>query len=130
MLVIFLIVFGINGMEFIVLIVIAFVVIGPERMPEYAEKLKEGVKWARGVAFSARDDLKETLGENPLGDFNWKQYDPRQYDPRTIVREALAEDEAERAARAEEQQALNKPVEQNLRRLPAGAYAPFDTDAT
>ncbi len=122
--------FGINGMEFLILIIIAFVVIGPERMPEYAQKLKEGVKWLRGVAFSARDDLKETMGDNPLGEFDWKQYDPRQYDPRTIVREALAEDDAERAAQLEEQQALNKPVEQNLRRLPRGAYAPFDTDAT
>ncbi|WP_346844472.1 Sec-independent protein translocase TatB [uncultured Rothia sp.] len=117
-------------MEFLILIIIAFVVIGPERMPEYAQKLKEGVKWLRGVAFSARDDLKETMGDNPLGEFDWKQYDPRQYDPRTIVREALAEDDAERAAQLEEQQALNKPVEQNLRRLPRGAYAPFDTDAT
>ena len=117
-------------MEFLILIILALVVIGPQRMPEYAQKLKEGVKWVRGIAFEARDDLKETMGENPLGDFNWKQYDPRQYDPRTIVREALAEDDAERAARAEEQMALNQPVEQNLHRLPRGAYAPFDTDAT
>ncbi len=124
--------FGINGMEFIIIIILAFVVIGPERMPEYAQKLKEGVKWARGVAFSARDDLKETLGDSPLGDFDWRQYDPRQYDPRTIVREALAEDDAERAAALEAEQAEldAAPSAARLKRLPPGAYAPFDLEAT
>lgn len=128
LLVIFVIVFGISGMEFIILVIIAFVVIGPERMPEYAQKLRDGVKWVRGMAFEARDDLKESMGGDILGGLDWKQYDPRQYDPRVIVREALAEDDAERAAAAERE--LNKPAEQNLNRLPRGAYAPFDTDAT
>ncbi|MFW0108574.1 Sec-independent protein translocase TatB [Rothia sp. P7181] len=122
--------FGINGMEFIVLVILVFVVIGPERMPEYAQKLKEGVKWVRAMAFEAKDDLKEVMGDNPLGDFDWKQYDPRQYDPRTIVREALAEDDEERARLAAEREAENKPPAQNIQRLPQGAYAPFDIEAT
>ncbi len=118
-------------MEFVIIVIIAFVVIGPERMPEYAQKLKDGVKWVRGLAFEARDDLKETLGDNPLGDVDWRQYDPRQYDPRTIVREALAEDDAERAAALEAQKAeANKPAKSVTNRLPRGAYAPFDVDAT
>ena len=118
-------------MEFIILVIIAFVVIGPERMPEYAQKLKEGVKYVRGIAFDAKDELKETLGDNPLGDFDWKQYDPRQYDPRTIVREALAEDDAERAAAREAAaKSGNQEQQSPARRLPAGAYAPFDTEAT
>lgn len=118
-------------MEFLVLIILAFVVIGPERMPEYAQKLREGVKWVRGIALETRDELKESMGDNILGDINWRQYDPRQYDPRTIVREALAEDEAERAAQAEAQRQLEMtPPAENLNRLPRGAYAPFDTEAT
>lgn len=126
---------GISGFEFMLIVVLAFVVIGPERMPEYAQKLKELVKWVRGFALTAREDLKETLGDNPLGDTDWRQYDPRQYDPRVIVREALAEDDAERAAAAEQArlEAEGKtPVDtsENLNRLPYGAYAPFDVEAT
>lgn len=126
---------GISGFEFMLIVILAFVVIGPERMPEYAQKLKEGVKWARGFALTAKDDLKETLGPNPLGDVDWRQYDPRQYDPRVIVRQALAEDDAERSAAAEQAQLEEAGVNSvdtsaNLNRLPYGAYAPFDVEAT
>ncbi|HET8795086.1 MAG TPA: twin-arginine translocase TatA/TatE family subunit, partial [Arthrobacter sp.] len=36
--------FGINGLEFVVLAVIAVLVIGPERLPEYAAQLGRLVK--------------------------------------------------------------------------------------
>ena len=112
------VVFGISGLEFIVLVVLTFFVIGPERMPEYARQAKEFIKTVRRMAFDAKDD------------FNWRQYDPRQYDPRVIVREAFAEDDAERAREAKEREEKNKPVASNITRLPRGAYAPFDTEAT
>ena len=47
-----------------------------------------------------------------------------------IVREAFAEDDAERAREAKEREEKNKPVASNITRLPRGAYAPFDTEAT
>ena len=81
---------GVNGWEFIALIVLAVVVLGPERLPEYASKLAKFVKQARAMAEGAKGQLREQMGPE-FDDINWRQYDPRQYDPRKIVREALIE---------------------------------------
>lgn len=125
-------VFGISGTELIILAIITFVVIGPERMPEYARQIREFVKTVRRMAFDAKDDFKEALGETGLEDINWRQYDPRQYDPRVIVRQAFAEDDAEREreAKAREEALLKEQEKAERHSLPRGAYAPFDVDAT
>ena len=80
----------ITGWEFIALIVLAVVILGPERLPEYAAKLGRFVRQARAMAEGAKGQLREQMGPE-FDDINWKQYDPRQYDPRRIVREALLE---------------------------------------
>lgn len=82
--------FDINGYELIVLAVVAIVVLGPERLPEYAAKLGRAVRQLRALAESARSSLKDQLGPE-FDEVDWRQYDPRQYDPRRIVREALLE---------------------------------------
>lgn len=79
--------FGINGGELLVLIVVAIIVVGPERMPEYARQLREWVVALRAMVDRGRDQIKEEVGD----DVDWSQFDPRQYDPRHIVREALNE---------------------------------------
>jgi sec-independent protein translocase protein TatB len=81
-------VLDINGWELIVLVIVAVVVLGPERLPEYAAKLGRLVREVRLMAEGARSQLKEQLGPE-FDDLDWRQYDPRQYDPRRIVREAL-----------------------------------------
>ena len=50
--------FGISGTEFVVLAVLTFFVIGPERMPEYVRQIKELIKTVRRMAFDARDEFK------------------------------------------------------------------------
>lgn len=82
--------FGINGSEVLLLILIAIIVLGPQRMPEYAAKLARGIRQMRLMAEGAKGQLKEQLGPD-YQDINWRQYDPRQYDPRRIVRQALIE---------------------------------------
>ena len=79
---------GVTGWEFIALIVLAVVILGPERLPEYAAKLARLVRQARSMAEGAKGQLREQMGPE-FDDINWRQYDPRQYDPRRIVREAL-----------------------------------------
>lgn len=81
---------GINGWEFVLLALIAVFVLGPDRLPEYAAKLAQGIKKFRVMAEGAKGQLKDQLGPE-YSDINWRQYDPRQYDPRRIVREALIE---------------------------------------
>lgn len=76
--------------ELLIIIVIAMVVIGPARMPEYAAKLARGIRQLRVMADGAKAQLKEQMGPE-FEDVNWRQYDPRLYDPRKIVRDALRE---------------------------------------
>jgi sec-independent protein translocase protein TatB len=86
--------FDINSWEFVILVIAALLVIGPERMPEYAAKLGKLVKQVRAMADTAKVQLREQMGSE-FDEVDWKQYDPRQYDPRRIVREALTDDGAD-----------------------------------
>ena len=117
--------FGISGGEAILILVVAMVIIGPERLPEYAEKLKELIKSLKRYATGAKDDLRETLGPE-FSDVDWRKLDPRQYDPRVIVREALMEED-EPEAPAYQAASASGPM---TRRLEPGERAPFDTEAT
>ncbi|MFC3482076.1 twin-arginine translocase TatA/TatE family subunit [Kocuria carniphila] len=117
--------FGISGGEAILILVVALVVIGPERLPEYAEKLKDLIKSLKRYATGAKDDLRETLGPE-FSDVDWRKLDPRQYDPRVIVREALMEDD-EPQIPGYQAASVAAPT---VRRLEPGERAPFDTEAT
>jgi sec-independent protein translocase protein TatB len=81
---------GINGGELLVLLVLVLVVVGPERLPKYAQQLAEVVRGVVGYAKGARDSLKQEMGPE-FDDIDWQKLDPRQYDPRRIVREALTD---------------------------------------
>lgn len=83
--------FDVNGWELLALVVVAIVVLGPERLPEYAGKLGRAVRQVRTLAEGARASLKEQMGPS-FDDVDWRHYDPRQYDPRRIVREALRDE--------------------------------------
>ncbi|AJT41554.1 twin-arginine translocase TatA/TatE family subunit [Psychromicrobium lacuslunae] len=127
--------FNINGYEFLILGIIAVLVIGPKRLPEYAQKFRNFVKEARRMASGARDQLKEESGVD-LSTIDWQKLDPRQYDPRRIIREALLDDEPKQisaggpeevamAAPAPPATPLREPV-----RLSSGQKAPWDSEAT
>jgi sec-independent protein translocase protein TatB len=87
-------VFDINPGELLILLVVAVVVIGPERLPKYAAELARMVREVRTFARSAREQVREELGED-FDDVDWQALDPRRYDPRRIVREALLDDDDE-----------------------------------
>lgn len=81
--------FGINGGEFVVLLVLIGVVIGPERLPGYVQQVG---RWARGVRAVVQDAKHRVSDEVGVEALDWAAFDPRQYDPRRIVRDALQED--------------------------------------
>ncbi|WP_291378624.1 twin-arginine translocase TatA/TatE family subunit [Demequina sp.] len=81
--------FDINGSEFLVIAVIAVILVGPDRLPEYVRGLRALVKRARAALRDGQSALKSEFGD----DVDWQRLDPRQYDPRTIVREALFDDD-------------------------------------
>ncbi|HSU47791.1 MAG TPA: Sec-independent protein translocase TatB [Arthrobacter sp.] len=134
--------FGINGPEFIILLIIGVLVIGPQRLPEYTQKLANLVKEVRRMASGAREQIKEEVGID-IDDVDWKKYDPRQYDPRRIIREALLDDDdtkpvsagapaavAAVSGAAAAADAAPKRPERAVERLAPGEPAPFDTEAT
>lgn len=82
--------FGINGGELLVLIVLALLLLGPEKIPEYTRMLRDGVKKLRQMGEVAKTQFKEETGTD-FDEVDWAKYDPRQYDPRRIIREALSE---------------------------------------
>ena len=82
----------INPGELIILLVVAVVVIGPERLPKYAAELARMVREVRTFARNAREQVREEMGEE-FDDVDWQALDPRRYDPRRIVREALLDDD-------------------------------------
>ena len=83
--------FGISGSEFLVIILVAVVVVGPQRLPEYTRKLTQMVRQLRVFLDNARSQIAEEVGPE-MADLDLSSLDPRQYDPRKIVRDALGED--------------------------------------
>jgi sec-independent protein translocase protein TatB len=133
-------VFGINGPEFLLLLIIGVLVIGPSRLPEYTQKLANLVKEVRRMASGAREQIKDEVGID-IDEVDWKKYDPRQYDPRRIIKEALLDDDtkpvsagapaavAAVASASAASYAEERPA-RVIERLPEGEPAPFDSEAT
>ncbi len=123
--------FDVNGGEFLILLVVALLVIGPERMPEYAAKLAKLVKQLRGLADAAKVQLREQMGPE-FDDVDWKQYDPRQYDPRRIVREALMDDGSDdgQPVSPGDVQPGDVKAQSSSKRHDPDTLTPYDEDAT
>lgn len=89
---------GLTFEKLAIVLVIALIVLGPERLPHYAQKLGEFVKSLKRMTDGAKDRVKDEMGEE-YDEVDWKQLDPRQYDPRRIIRDALIEEERSPEAR-------------------------------
>lgn len=122
--------FGLSGEKLLILGIIAVIVLGPERLPQYAKGLANIIKNLRKMADGAKTQIKDELGPE-YEDLDWRKLDPRQYDPRRIIREALTEDmdfKAEKAALKDVVAvATAAPVVQHL---VEGEKPPFDSEAT
>jgi len=128
--------FDINGGELLVILLVAVIVIGPSRLPRYAEQLARLTKQARHYLQDARTRVDAELGED-VKDIDWEALDPRRYDPRRIVRDALLDPEPAAAARSGPVPRAAAPAGAAAARVPRaapppdpGAPAPFDDEAT
>lgn len=132
--------FGINGAEVLVLLVVALVVVGPERLPAYAEQLATWTRSLRTFVSSAKDRVATELGEEAQ-EVDWASLDPRRYDPRRIVREALLDEPGPPPAvtgrtystartRTGSTAAGAQPGAGGERRGASAGPAPFDDEAT
>ncbi|MFG6445269.1 Sec-independent protein translocase TatB [Microbacterium sp. P06] len=83
--------FGLTIEKLLLIGVIAALLIGPERLPRYAEGLARLTTRAREMLQGARSRVRDEMGSE-FDDVDWRKLDPRQYDPRRIIREALLDD--------------------------------------
>ena len=122
-----------NGLTFeklMLILVIAAFLLGPERLPRYAEALAGLVRRVRDFAQGARTRMKDEMGDE-FDDVDWRQLDPRQYDPRRIIREALLDDQPVPAAKAAKATTTAAPaVKPVTSKLEPGTRPPFDSEAT
>ena len=82
---------GIGFAEMMVIGVIALLVFGPDRLPDFARQAGRMIRQVRGLAHSARDDIRKELGPE-YADFELTDLDPRKAIRKHIV-EAWDEDE-------------------------------------
>lgn len=83
--------FGLTPEKLLLIGVLAAFLIGPERLPRYAEALARFTGRARDFLRGAQNRVRDEMGPD-FDDVDWRKLDPRQYDPRRIIREALLDD--------------------------------------
>ncbi|MCV9995668.1 sec-independent translocase [Paeniglutamicibacter sp. ZC-3] len=122
---------GINGSELLVLAVLAVVILGPEKLPEYAAQLARLVKELRRMATGAKEQLREEVGDD-IADMDWRKLDPRQYDPRRIIKDALLEDFEDAVSAVKETPVARQRSVATAKVAPLAPHepAPFDSEAT
>lgn len=122
---------GIGVEKLFVIALIAMFLVGPEKLPDYAQKLGRFVRSARRMLDDAKDRVREEMGPD-FDEEEWRKLDPRQYDPRRIIRDALLEPPAPRnrdETPSPDDEAELVPVEQ-APKPQARLRAAFDDEAT
>jgi sec-independent protein translocase protein TatB len=114
-------VFGVGLPEVAVILVVAVIVFGPDRLPEFARQAGRMVRQLRTLAVSAQDHLREELGPE-YSDLKLSDLDPR-VAIRKHIMEALEEDDLERAA-------IETARLQAFNPLPADELPPYDPEST
>jgi sec-independent protein translocase protein TatB len=123
-------IFGLTIEKLLLIGLVAALIIGPERLPRYAESLAQFTRRAREWVSTAKTRVKDEMGED-FDDVDWRTLDPRQYDPRRIIREALLDDAPVQTVRT--QAAAPVPPTTPVRspfRGPDDSPTPFDSEAT
>lgn len=81
--------FGLTIEKLLLVALIAAVIIGPRRLPEYAGRLGALVRRVTLLAGDAARRVESEIGVENIRE-DWTALDPRQYDPRRIIRDAWA----------------------------------------
>jgi sec-independent protein translocase protein TatB len=107
-------VFDVGLPEILVLMVVAVLVFGPDRLPEMARQAARFLRSARQVVDNARREISDELGTDIA--------DLRELDPRRLVRKHILD--------VVEEDSDDIPRRPGHRPLLAGERPPFDEDAT
>ena len=110
--------FGIGLPELLVIGVVAVLVFGPDRLPEFARQAGRFLRQVRQFTQAARDDLRSELGPE------FADLELTDLDPRALVRKHILE------AMDEEPETDTVPIRPGLRPLERGELPPYDAEAT
>jgi sec-independent protein translocase protein TatB len=108
---------GIGLAEFLVIGVVALLVFGPDRLPDFARQAGRIVRQVRTLTKQTRDDIRSELGPG-YADFELTDLDPRKA-LRKHIMEAWDDEDEEPA-----------PRRRASRPLRAGETPPYDVEAT
>ncbi len=111
--------FGVGVPEIAVLLVVAVIVFGPDRLPDMARQAARMIHTLRGFASNAQNELRDELGPE------YADLTLRDLDPRVAVRKQIMEAMAE----IDEEDERPTPRPGQLPLL-AGEAPPFDDEAT
>src|SRR5689334_3103469 len=79
--------FNVGPMEFVVLALVAVIVLGPDRLPQFARDAANMLRTLRELATGARTQLRDELGPE------FADMDLRNLNPRTAIQRAILGDE-------------------------------------
>ena len=132
----------INGPEFLLLLVIAIVLFGPERLPDLARKAARVVQYVRTIAGTAQEQLTKELGPG-FEDVDMRDLNPKSFIQKHLLDEVqpiVADVKSEltdvsatvSGASGDVSAAINgvKNTEPGLADAPVRVLTPFDPDAT
>jgi sec-independent protein translocase protein TatB len=112
--------FGVGPLELVVIAIVAVLVFGPDRLPEFARTAGRLLRQVRQMVNNAQNDLRNELGPE------FADLDVRDLNPRSFVRKHLLE--------GLDDDDFAKPVSSmdtsTPERLPVGQRAPYDPEST
>ena len=110
--------FGVGLPEMAVIALVAVVIFGPDKLPEFARQAGRFLHRLKVFATGARDDLRSELGPE------FSDLELRDLDPRSIVRKHIVE------AMEEAEAESKRPPRRGLRPLGDGEVPPYDVEST
>ncbi|QNN51734.1 sec-independent translocase [Nocardioides mesophilus] len=108
--------FGVGLPEMVVIVVVAVLIFGPDRLPDFARQAGRMIRQVRAFSQAARDDIRSELGPE-FSNFELTDLDPRRA-VRKYIQDTWDETPEERT---------DRPGQRPLRR---DERPPYDSDAT
>jgi hypothetical protein len=85
-------VFGINGAEFLVILLVAALVVGPDGVVQALKTFRNVIATLKGWSARLREETRRDMSDTALPSVDWSAFDLREYDPREMVRQAVREE--------------------------------------
>lgn len=114
--------FDVGPAEILVILVVAIVVFGPDKLPQFARQAGRLVRTTRRMMNDARADLAAEMGDDFEGLKDLKNLNPREFVRRNVL-DGLDDDDDEAEPEKPRSRRGHRP-------LGIGESPPFDPDST